>query len=108
MAATTASITALLLALGAGSVVAADAGALRLPINDRVRMTYTPRPSMPDTLPPQEMARTAPRAALALEFASPSKNEGPRSLLRVQLSGDSALNFRPRGGGLHVTYRSKF
>lgn len=107
MALPTASIAALLLALGAGQAAAADPGMLQMPLGERVRMTYTPRPWQPDTLPPQDLAREQTRASLGLEFASPSK-DGPRSLLRVQLSGDSALNFRPRGGGLSVQYRSRF
>lgn len=107
MALPTASIAALLLALGAGQVAAADPGMLQLPLNDRLRMTYTPRPWQPAVQAPQEVAREPQRANFALEFASPAK-DGPRSLLRVQLSADSALNFRPRGGGLSVQYRSKF
>lgn len=49
---------------------------------------------------------------LALEFKAVghSKAAPPLSsgLLRVQMSGTSTLQFRPRSGGLAVTYRAKF
>jgi len=48
-------------------------------------------------------------ARLALEFKTKSPLRDLRtSLLRVQLSGHSALHFRPRGGGMQVTYRETF
>lgn len=48
-------------------------------------------------------------ARLALEFKTKSPLKDLRtSLLRVQLSGQSALHFRPRGGGMQVTYRETF
>jgi hypothetical protein len=52
---------------------------------------------------------TTDGARLALEFKTKSPLRDLRtSLLRVQLSGQSALHFRPRGGGMQVTYRESF
>jgi len=49
---------------------------------------------------------------LALEFKAVgnSKAAQPLSsgLLRVQMSGTSSLQFKPRSGGLAVSYRAKF
>jgi hypothetical protein len=47
---------------------------------------------------------------VALEFKSkPSPVSNLRDgLLRVQLSGDAAVHFRPRSGGLQVMYRERF
>lgn len=108
MSTPTASIAALLLGLAACTGALADPGALRLALSDRMGMVYTPRPPAPTAVAPHDLARAQPQASLGLEFASRARREGPRSLLRVQLSGDSTLAFRPRGGGLHVTYRSTF
>ncbi len=51
-----------------------------------------------------------PRTArVALEFKSKSPVGDLRNgLLRVQLSGDAALQFKPRSGGLQVMYRERF
>lgn len=80
--------------------------ALRLELGDRARLQVAPRPDRQAWVP-QDVGRPQQTAALGLEFAS-APSDGPQRLLRVQLSGDSMLNFRPRGGGLSVTYRSKF
>ena len=46
---------------------------------------------------------------VALEFKSKSPVGDLRNgLMRVQLSGDSVLQFKPRGGGLQVMYRERF
>jgi hypothetical protein len=48
------------------------------------------------------------QASLNLEFRRASAHQQAKDLLKVQLTADSVLNFRPRGGGLVVTYRSQF
>lgn len=49
---------------------------------------------------------------LALEFRAVGNSKAApplsSSLLRVQMSETSTLQFRPRSGGLAVTYRAKF
>jgi hypothetical protein len=54
-------------------------------------------------------ATGSPRARFALEFrARSSASDLRESLLRVQMSGDAALHFRPRSGGLQVSWRERF
>lgn len=50
------------------------------------------------------------RVALEFKAVGRSKTAQPLSsgLLRVQMSGTSSLQFKPRSGGLAVTYRAKF
>lgn len=50
------------------------------------------------------------RVALEFKAVGHSKAAQPLSsgLLRVQMSGTSSLQFKPRSGGLAVTYRAKF
>jgi hypothetical protein len=48
------------------------------------------------------------QASLNLEFRRKSSTQSAKDLLKVQLTAESALNFRPRGGGMVVTYRSQF
>jgi hypothetical protein len=51
----------------------------------------------------------ASRPRFALEFRAKAVAKDLReTLLRVQLSGAGALHFRPRGGGLQITYREQF
>lgn len=45
---------------------------------------------------------------LAVQSSRGSAVSGLRSLTRVQLSADSSLQWRPRRGGLHISYRSNF
>jgi hypothetical protein len=80
---------------------------VRLPLGERTNLVVEQRTWQP---PAQltDLVNPPPRAALALEFRSPSRGDVARSLLQVKLSGDSVLNFRPRGGGLTVTYKAKF
>ena len=80
---------------------------LRLGVNERVNVVYE-QPRWQGQTPVAELLPPQARASLGLEFRSPAASQGPRSILRVQLSGDSVLNFRPRGGGMAVTYRSQF
>lgn len=50
------------------------------------------------------------RVALEFKAVGNSKAAQPLSsgLLRVQMSGNSSLQFKPRSGGLAVSYRAKF
>jgi hypothetical protein len=66
-------------------------------------LSWQPRGGNPDL---QGSATT--QATLGLEFRRKSPAQSYKDLLRVQLTADSMLNFRPRGGGLVVTYRSTF
>ena len=52
----------------------------------------------------------ASRLALEFKGVGNSKAASPLSggLLRVQMSGSSTLQFKPRSGGMSVTYRAKF
>lgn len=80
---------------------------LRLALGPRTSVVYEPRP-----LPPRQPLAVQPGDAapsVGLEFqAPPGHASGPRSLLRVQLSADAAVQFRPRRGGLAVSYRAEF
>ena len=69
---------------------------------DEPRRLATPQP-LADPL----AAAMSPSLGLAFR-APPASRDGPRALLRVQLSGDAALQFRPRRGGLAVSYRAEF
>lgn len=85
---------------------AAAGAALRLPLAEHAQMVYQPRPwQQPDT---PTASLPASRASLGLEFKAVRPTDGAASVLRVQLAGDSVLQFRPRGGGLSITYRSQF
>jgi len=88
-----------------GSSETAPQTRLRLGLTPSTHIVYEPKPYVP---PNEFHTRVPQQPSLALEFKSPKKDQGPRSLLRVQLSGDSVLHFRPRGGGMTVTYRSQF
>jgi hypothetical protein len=51
----------------------------------------------------------ASRPRFALEFRAKAVAKDLReTLLRVQLSGAGALHFRPRGGGLQISYHEQF
>lgn len=99
-------IAALLLVAASAPAFAAEP--LRLDLGSQTRLVYEPKPWSPTHALPQDAGRAPPQAMLGLEFAGRSATRDVKSLLRVQLSADSMLNFRPRGGGLHVTYRSTF
>ncbi len=104
----------LLCALAAGALpcLAQHPGAgpaLRMPLSAQAPPDDGhPQPRAPQA-PWADPAQTAPQARLALEFRSSGGNgPSPRGLFKVQLSADSVLHVRPRGGGLAVTYRSQF
>lgn len=65
--------------------------------------SWQPRAGNPD---PQALATA--QASLGLEFRRNSGSQSARDLLKIQLTSGSALNFRPRSGGLVVTYRAQF
>lgn len=92
---------------GAMPQVAVSAPALRLGLDDRVNLVYERR-LQSGVGQPVDLLAHPPRTSLGMEFRTPNGSQGPRSILRVQLSGDSVLNFRPRGGGMTVIYRSQF
>jgi hypothetical protein len=81
-------------------------GQLRLSLTERTHLIVEPA----SLQPPMDSALGLPankwQPKVGLEFKSPDRSV--RSLLRIQLQGDSALHFRPRGGGLIVTYQSLF
>lgn len=60
--------------------------------------------------PGTEPGADASRVALEFKGVGRSKAANPLSggLLRMQMSGTSTLQFKPRSGGLSVTYRAKF
>ncbi len=51
---------------------------------------------------------SAQRQRFALEFRARSLARDSSSLLRLQLSSDAALHFRPRSQGLQISYRERF
>ena len=57
---------------------------------------------------PERYGTASRQASLGLEFRRTSSAQSAKDLLKVQLTSDSMLNFRPRSGGLVVTYRSTF
>jgi hypothetical protein len=80
---------------------------LRLVLGSRTAMVYEPRSPAPPLPLAGQQGQAAP--SIGLEFRTPpSHANGPRGLLRVQLSSDAALQFRPRRGGLAVSYRADF
>ncbi len=82
---------------------------LELPVSAHAHVFYEPKPWQPDEPAPSAAGLPPPRASLGLGFkTAPSGAAGMKGLLRVQLSSDSALHFRPRGGGLTVTYKAQF
>lgn len=91
-----------------GPAAEARQGELKLGLTQRTQLVYEPRPWQPATPLPTDYTVRRPQPSLGLEFKSASKDQSVKSLLRVQLSGDSVLQFRPRGGGMTVTYKSQF
>ena len=80
---------------------------LRLSLTDNTRLVLERRPwQMQDA--GAEAAALRPQVSLGLEFTASDPVQGARSLLRVQLSGGSTLQFRPRSGGLALSYRRPF
>ena len=86
---------------------ALPAAQLRLVLTSRTAMVYEPR-RLAVPLPLAGAGQSEVPPSLGLEFRSPPSQHGPRAMLRVQLSGDAALQFRPRRGGLAISYRTQF
>jgi hypothetical protein len=79
---------------------------VRANLSARTRVVYETEATLPWRAGDSAGPRTA-RVALEFKSKSPVANlrEG---LMRVQLSGDAVLQFRPRGGGMQVMYRERF
>jgi hypothetical protein len=90
------------LADGAG----AQSGALRMGLTPSTQIVYRPRPWQ--AAGPQLENTAPPRESLGLEFRATKPGRVANNLFRVELSGDSMLQFRPRGGGLTVNYGARF
>jgi hypothetical protein len=80
---------------------------VRATLSPRTRLVYETETVLPGGRADSAKPRTS---RVALEFKS---RKSPVSnlrdgLMRVQLSGDSAVHFKPRGGGLQVMYRERF
>ncbi len=81
---------------------------LGLALGPRTRLVYEPRPVRPWAEANAALTGAPAQARVGLEFKTVSPSTGARNLLRVQLAGGGALQFRPRGGGLTVAYREQF
>lgn len=84
-----------------------DRPALTLALSERTTLVFQP----PERRPWGEYPGLAPepaRQAFGLEFKAARASGLPPHVLRVQLSSKETLQFRPRGGGLAVTYRAQF
>lgn len=86
---------------------------LRATLSPQARLVYELMPGGAVVDAPFNAAASLaqPRSQFALEFKAKSNSERralPPGFLRVQLQGESSLQCRPRGGGLNVTYRSRF
>jgi hypothetical protein len=84
-----------------------DRPVLRLNLSARTRLVFQPAEQRPWG-PYPGLAPEPQQPALGLEFKSSKPGSGLRHALRVQLSSKESLQFRPRGGGLAVTYRAQF
>lgn len=54
-----------------------------------------------------QLDHLTPRPALDFQHA-PRSARMPVGMLRMSLTDKSSLSFRPRSGGMHVTYRERF
>ncbi len=81
---------------------------VRAALSSRTRIVYEAEPGA--AWRAAEAAVADQRSArFALEFKTRAAGGDLRSsLLRVQLSGDSTLHFRPRSSGLQLHYRARF
>jgi hypothetical protein len=80
---------------------------LRMTIGKRTTLVYEPRTLAPAQ--PMVVQPTAAAPSIGLEFkGSANPAAGVSSLLRVQLTTDAAVHFRPRRGGLAISYRAQF
>jgi hypothetical protein len=84
-----------------------DRPVLTLALSERTTLVFQPPERRPWGDYPG-LAPEPPRQALGLEFKAARPSGLPPHVLRVQLSSKETLQFRPRGGGLAVTYRAQF
>jgi hypothetical protein len=84
-----------------------DRPVLRVDLTPRTRLVVQPAEQRPwhDAAALYGERR---EAGVGLEFKTSRKKGLPPNLLRVQMTSNSTLQFRPRGGGLAVTYREQF
>lgn len=81
---------------------------VRAALSDRTRLIYEAE-SAPAWRSGDTTGLYSRRSRVALEFKSKSPVSDLRNgLMRVQLAGDAAVHFKPRGGGLQVMYRERF
>lgn len=78
-----------------------------LRLSDRTRVIYEPKPVRP-WADNNGLTQQRSEQRVGLEFRNRSGTRELRNLLRVQLTSDSTLQFRPRSGGLAVSWRSEF
>lgn len=90
------------LADGAG----AQGGMLRMGLTPGTQIVYRPKPWVAPG--PQLESGAPPQETLGLEFRATKPGRVASNLFRVELSGDSMLQFRPRGGGLTINYGARF
>jgi hypothetical protein len=84
-----------------------DRPVLTLHLSERTTLIFQPPERRPWGEHPGLAPQPAPQA-LGLEFKAARPSGLPPHVLRVQLSSNESLQFRPRGGGLAVTYRAQF
>jgi hypothetical protein len=80
----------------------------RVAVTINTQVIHQPLSWQPRGGNPELQANPSTQSTLGLEFRRKSSTQSAKDLLKVQLTADSALNFRPRGGGMVVTYRSQF
>ena len=80
----------------------------RVALTVNTHVVHQPLSWQPRGGSPELQASPSTQSTLGLEFRRKSSTQSAKDLLKVQLTADSALNFKPRGGGMVVTYRSQF
>jgi len=83
-------------------------GQQRVAFTVNTHVVHQPLSWQPRGGSPELQAHPTTQSTLGLEFRRKSNTQSAKDLLKVQLTADSALNFKPRGGGMVVTYRSQF
>lgn len=91
-------------ALNAQAARAAAPPQLQMGLTEQAALVYAPRRQPQPGLD----LDAPPKAKLGLEFHAPDTRQKLRGLLRVQLTSDSSLGFRPRSRGLEVSYQAQF
>jgi hypothetical protein len=84
-----------------------DNPVIGVPLTPRTRLIYEPRPVHPWS-DNNGLTQPRPEQRVGFEFKSRSGARDLRNLLRLQLTSDSSLQFKPRSGGLAVSWRSEF